>query len=135
MPKKATILVIDDELNLRRTLAFILQRAGYLVVTASDGVDAQRYLVEGSFDLVFIDMKLPDVEGIRLADEIHKIYAQVPVIILTGHPTSETKTEATRQAVAAYLAKPIEPTQILAKVEEVLRMNGYNGNQGADESG
>jgi DNA-binding NtrC family response regulator len=123
MPQKATILVIDDELNLRRTLAFILQRAGYLVVTAADGLDALRCLVTGSFDLVFIDLRLPDVEGIRLADEIHKIYPQIPVIILTGHPTLETKTEATKQAIAAYLAKPIDPTQILAKVEEVLEKN------------
>ncbi len=123
MLRKATILVIDDELNLRRTLAFILQQAGYLVVTAVDGLDALRCLVNGSFDLVFIDLQLPDVEGIRLADVIHRIYAQIPVILLTGHPTLGTKTEATKQAVAAYLVKPIDPTQILAKLEEVLEKN------------
>jgi CheY-like chemotaxis protein len=92
MPKKAKILIIDDELNLRRTLAFILQQAGYLVVTAADGLDALRSLITGSFDLVFIDLQLPDVEGIRLADEIHKIYSHLPIIILTGHPMDETKT-------------------------------------------
>jgi DNA-binding NtrC family response regulator len=70
-----------------------------------------------------------------LADEIHKIYTQIPVIILTGHPTLETKTEATKQAVAAYLAKPFDPAQILAKVEEVLEKNNGDGNQDADESG
>ena len=135
MPNQATILVIDDELNLRRTLAFILQRAGYVVVTAADGVEAQRILVEGSFDLVFIDLQLPDVEGIRLADQIHKTDAQIPVIILTGQPTSETRAEATRQAVAAYLSKPIEPAQILAKIEEVLIKNNCNRKQGAGQSG
>jgi len=71
MPKKATILVIDDELNLRRTLAFILQRAGYLVVTAADGLDTLRCLVSGSFDLVFIDLQLPDVEVIILLTVHH----------------------------------------------------------------
>jgi len=135
MPKKATILIVDDELNLRRTLAFILQRAGYLVVTVPDGLGALNTLKTGSFDLAIIDLQLPDTEGEILADEFHKINSHLPVIILTGHPTFELKSELSSQKIAAYLAKPIDPIHILAKVEEVIAQNNGLRHQNTDEGG
>ncbi len=123
MAEKSTILVIDDEQNLRRTLAFILERSNYQVVTVENGSVAVDNLEKSIFDLVFIDLHLPDIEGTLLAEEIHRLHPQIPIIILTGEPLSELETQKQPQIAAAYLAKPIDPAQILSKVKEVLEKN------------
>ncbi len=120
MTGTATILVVDDEVNLRRTLALILQREGYVVTTAENGKTARDNLKAGAYDLVFLDLKLPDTSGLTLLPELRSQYPDMPVLILTAHATLDSAMEAVRQGARDYLLKPIDPPLILARVKEIL---------------
>jgi len=120
MSSTHTILVIDDEPLLRHTLTLILERAGYQVIQAADGKEAVQCLQAGAYDLAFLDLKLPDTNGLALLPEIRKKYVDMPVLILTAHATLESAMEAVRQGARDYLLKPVDPKHILARVKEVL---------------
>lgn len=120
MTSTHTILIVDDEVNLRQTLAAILHREGYLVTTAADGQEARKYLQKGPFDLVFLDLKMPGMDGITLLSEIRKEYAEMPVIILTAHATLDSAMGAVRMGARDYLLKPIDPPHILSRTREIL---------------
>jgi DNA-binding response OmpR family regulator len=120
MTSSFTILIIDDEPNLRRSLALILQRAGYSVTTAENGEQVHQCLEAGAYDLVFLDLKMPDINGMELLPQIHKIYPDMPVLILTAHATLDSAIQAVRKGARDYLLKPIDPEQILSRVREVL---------------
>lgn len=115
-----SILVVDDEPNLRLTLAQILQDAGYQVSTASNAVEALECLAGGAFDLAFLDLKMPDVDGMTLFREIHRLYPDLLVLILTGHATLESATEAVRLGARDYIFKPVDPERILGRIAEIL---------------
>jgi DNA-binding response OmpR family regulator len=120
MTSTHTILVIDDEPLLRHTLTLILQRAGYQVTQAADGNAALQCLQAGAYDLAFLDLKLPDTNGLSKLPEIRRRHADMPVLILTAHATLESAMEAVRQGARDYMLKPIDPKHILARVGEVL---------------
>ncbi len=115
-----TILVVDDETNLRLTLAQILKNAGYSVTTAGEGAEALQYMQAGQYDLVFIDLKMPGMDGLTLLREIRRCYPDMPVLILTGHATLDSATEAVRLGARDYLYKPVDPARILERTREIL---------------
>lgn len=115
-----SILIIDDEANLRRSLAIILKKAGYSVTSAGNGEEAFQYLQAGAYDLIFLDLKMPDVNGIDILPQIRSLYPETPVLILTAHATLESAIEAVRKGAQDYLIKPIDPSVILARVDEIL---------------
>jgi DNA-binding response OmpR family regulator len=115
-----SILVVDDEPSLRHTLSLILQQNGYVVTCASDGKEAMHALVAGPFDLVLLDIKLPDISGMTLLPEIRKLYAEMPVLILTGHATVDTAMESVRHGARDYLVKPVETYSLMNRVKEIL---------------
>jgi DNA-binding response OmpR family regulator len=116
-----SILIIDDEPNLRRSLGLILQRAGYVITTASNAAEAIRLLQAGAYDLTFLDIKLPDQNGIQLLPQIKNLYPEMPILILTAHATLDTAIGAVRLGARDYLLKPIDPENILSRVENILR--------------
>ncbi len=120
MAKPEAILVVDDEANLRRTLALILQREGYMVITAATLTDARACLGQNTFDLVFLDLKLPDANGLTLLPELRNKYPNIPVIILTAHDKLGVAIEAVTHGARDYLLKPIDPAVLLARVRELL---------------
>jgi len=124
MTSTHTILIIDDEANLRRSLSIILQRGGYLVTCAANAQEGFQLLQAGSFDLMFLDIKLPDRSGIALLPDIRQLYPDMPVLILTAHATLETAIEAVRQGARDYLLKPIDPDHILVRTQEILAEQG-----------
>jgi DNA-binding response OmpR family regulator len=116
-----SILIIDDEPNLRRSLVLILQRAGYSAITAANAGEALKLLQTGSYELAFLDLKLPDLNGIELLPQIKELYPEMPVLILTAHATLDTAIEAVRLGARDYLLKPIDPDNILYRVESILK--------------
>lgn len=115
-----SILLIDDDANIRRTLALILQRAGYQVSTARQACEAISYLETHHVDLVFLDLKMPDVDGMSLLPKIHFLYAKMPVLVLTAQPTPEAEAEARQLGAVSYLTKPVDPESLLKTVQEIL---------------
>jgi DNA-binding response OmpR family regulator len=114
------VLIVDDDQNLRRSLALVLERGGYHVITAANAQDAMQALHTEPIDLVFLDIKLPDQNGIALLPQIRRLYSELPVLILTAHATLDTAMEAVRGGARDYLLKPIDPPHILTRVREVL---------------
>jgi DNA-binding NtrC family response regulator len=115
-----SILVIDDEENLRRTLALILKREGYQVTTAANVQEARKVLLENQFDLAFLDLKLPDASGLTLLPEMRDQHPNMPVLVLTAHDKLESATEAVNKGARDYLLKPADPGLIIQRVKEVL---------------
>ena len=115
-----TILVIDDEPHLRRSLMLLLQRAGYQVSAAGSAREARVCLQAGPYDLVFLDLKMPEVDGLTFLAEIRAQYVDLPVLILTAHASLESAIEAVRQGAKDYLIKPIKPEVILTRVGEIV---------------
>ncbi len=120
MGTNRSILIIDDEPNLRRSLGLILQRAGYAITTAADAAEALHLLHAGAYDLTFLDIKLPDQNGIQLLPQIKEIYPDMPILILTAHATLDTAIGAVRSGARDYLLKPVDPESILSRVECIL---------------
>jgi DNA-binding response OmpR family regulator len=115
-----TILIVDDEANLRQTLSAILQKAGYSVTAVGHAQDALDSLAAGPYDLAFLDIQMPDMDGMMLLGEIRQRYPDMPVLMLTAHATLQSSIEAVRRGARDYLLKPIDPPLILARVHEVL---------------
>lgn len=120
MPNKGNILMIDDEENLRRTLAMILTREGYQVDTASTIQEARLQLAEQKYDLVFLDLKLPDANGLTLLPDLRRDFPGMPVLVLTAHDRLDAAVEAVRHGARDYLLKPLDPPVIIRRVKEVL---------------
>src|SRR5512136_1567105 len=116
-----SILIIDDEPNLRRSLGLILQRAGYIITSASNAAEAIHLLQAGAYDLTFLDIKLPDQNGIQLLPQIRDLYPEMPVVILTAHATLDTAIGAVRLGARDYLLKPVDPENILNRVKSILQ--------------
>ncbi len=119
MTSASSILIVDDEANLRRSLALVLQKAGYMVTNASSGQEAIQSLQSNIYNLMFLDLKMPDVNGMELLPRIRNQYPDMPVLILTAHATLELAIEAVRKGARDYLIKPIDPPTILSRVEEI----------------
>ncbi len=115
-----SILIIDDEPNLRRSLGLILQRAGYTVTTAANANEALQLLQAGAYELTFLDIKLPDINGIQLLPQIRELYPEMPVLILTAHATLDTAIGAVRSGARDYLLKPVDPESILSRVDNIM---------------
>jgi DNA-binding response OmpR family regulator len=119
----STVLIVDDEASLRQSLSLVLKSGGYRVTTASSVAEANQFLKAGAFDLVFLDLKMPEVDGLTLLREIRRLYPHMPVLILTAHATLDSAMEAVRLGARDYLLKPIDPERILARAKEILAEN------------
>jgi len=116
----ASILIVDDEENLRMTLSRILVKSGFNVTTASSGEEALRLIQAGAFELAFIDLLMPGIGGLVLLAEMRKLYPEMPVLILTAHATLDSAIEAVRQGARDYLVKPADPQLLIARVKSIL---------------
>jgi diguanylate cyclase (GGDEF)-like protein/PAS domain S-box-containing protein len=124
--EKSTILIIDDDQNLRKTLADILQVKGYAVLAARNGTDGLGALRDNKVDLTLIDLDLPDISGLDLLSRIRAEYPSTSAIVLTGNATLESAREATRRGAFSYLVKPYEIEQLMLQIDraiEKLRMD------------
>jgi len=120
MANSCNILVIDDEPNLYRSMELILQSSGYLVNSAKSASEALGLLDNRGYDLIFLDLKLPDMSGIELLPSIRKINPDVPVLILTAHASLDSAINAIKSGARDYLLKPLDPPVILQRVKEIL---------------
>lgn len=121
MHTNSPILVIDDEPFLRSTLCMVLHKVGYRTVEAQSGYQALGIIAAQPFGLVFLDLQLPDCDGLELLPQIRKIQPRTPVLVLTANGSLEKAIEALRMGAHEYLLKPVEPGQIITQVDDILR--------------
>ncbi len=129
-----TILVVDDERSLVSILRENLQRAGYQVLVAYDGQEAQGAFREQDFDLVILDVMLPRLDGFSLCEALRG-RSQAPVLMLTAKGTEDDKLRGFEVGVDDYLTKPFSMAELLARVRALLRRQGRATDGGALEAG
>jgi DNA-binding response OmpR family regulator len=117
---EATILVVDDEANIRLFLTETLSQEGYQVVAATSGAEAAPLIAGQDFDLALLDLMLPEMSGIEILALLRRQCPDTVVIILTAHGTLETAVEALRQGASDYLFKPCKPMQLRESVRQGL---------------
>ncbi len=116
------ILVIDDEPALRKTLARILQRAGFEVTSAESAEQGLAFLETTKFDLVYLDLRMPGLAGLDALTIIHANNPTLPVILFTAQPDLTSAVEALRRGATDYLLKPLKPETILERTRSVLAL-------------
>jgi two-component system KDP operon response regulator KdpE len=116
----STILVVDDEPHLVRTLAINLRARDYPVVTAADGRTALQALHEDGVELVILDLGLPDLDGVEVLRRI-RAASDIPVIVLSARTDSVDKVEALDLGADDYVTKPFAMDELLARVRVALR--------------
>lgn len=114
------ILIIDDEASLRQTMSRILQRAGLEVTTASNGQEGFTLITEHPFDLVYLDIRMPDGSGLELLKTIHAKFPDLPVILFTAQPDLNSAVEALRHGAIDYLLKPLKPQAVIDRTKAIL---------------
>ncbi len=117
---KFTVLVVDDEKNIREGLREALMLDGYEVTLAADGKEAMDAFDKGDVDLVITDLKMPRVSGESLLRSVSSQYPTVPVIILTGHGTIESAVQAMRDGAYDFLTKPVNLDRLSLLVKRAL---------------
>ena len=123
----ANILVVDDELGIRDLLSEILNDEGHSVELAENASQARMARNEHSFDLVLLDIWMPDTDGVTLLKEwATSGLLTMPVIMMSGHATIETAVEATRIGALSFLEKPITMQKLLKAVEQGLARSVAN---------
>ena len=116
----ATILVVDDERNIREGLRRALEFDGHAVVTAADGREALSVLASEEIDLVIADLRMPRLSGEQLLKQVAERHPTVRVIILTGHATVEVAVQAMRDGAYDFLEKPVNLERLALLVERAL---------------
>jgi len=119
---KEHILVVDDEQNMRNTLAFILETANYHVTTAAEGRSALEEILaarEGDHpvDLLITDMRLPGLTGLQLIDELNYLKIKIPVLVITAYGDRSLLLELERTGCADYLDKPFDYKELVRRVD------------------
>ncbi len=116
----ARILVVDDEPGIRSGVGEILSLEGYDVDTADCGRAAQELVAGASYDVMFIDYRLPDVDGLTLFQSIRQKSPQTMICMITAYANIETAVFATRQGIDIFLPKPFSPDDLLSTVDTLL---------------
>ena len=117
---KPTILVVDDEASIRRTLRDILEYEDFEVEEAVDGKEAVEKLRSNPYDLVLLDIKMPEVDGMQVLEQMRDIVPEVPAIMISGHGTIETAVEATKLGAFDFIEKPPDLNRLLVSVRNGL---------------
>ena len=121
MPRKRTIVVVEDEDAIRRGIVDILKMAGYEVVEAADGLAGLTEARRAGVDLVLLDLLMPKMDGIEVLVELRATHASLPVIILTARGGEDDRVQGLRRGADDYVVKPFSARELLARVEAVLR--------------
>lgn len=117
---QCTILIIDDEKNIREGLAAALEMEGYTVALAADGKQGLARMVKGDIDLVITDLRMPEVSGEQVLAKVAAENPGVPVIVLTGHGSIDSAVEAMRNGAYDFLTKPLNLDQLILIVKRAL---------------
>lgn len=116
----STILIVDDERDMRHLLEMVLQRAGFQTMTAKDGLAALAQLHNDTVDLLLLDIMMPGMDGFELCEKIRQT-SSVPIIFLSAKGTNEDKVKGLMMGADDYIVKPFTASEVVARIVAVLR--------------
>ena len=121
MRKYEKILLVDDDMALNETIAQILEEEGYALDIACSGEDALNKIRNHVYNLVILDIQLPDINGIQVLSKINKLSPMIKKIVLTGFPDLETAINSVNEKADAYLVKPFNPENLVNIISNNLK--------------
>src|SRR3989337_4434272 len=120
MASKACILLVEDEENLHEAVKLNLELEGYEITSAFDGTRALQKIEEGYFDLIILDVMLPEVDGITITETIRIKNNDVPILILSAKNTSADRVLGLKKGADDYLTKPFNLEELLLRVQKLI---------------
>ena len=117
-----SILIVEDDITFSLMLTTWLGKKGFVVRSSSSVSDAKRKLGEEAFDLVISDLRLPDSDGIDLLKWLKSTHPSLPLIMMTSYAEIQTAVQAMKLGAADYIAKPLNPDELLGKIKELVRV-------------
>lgn len=117
-----SILIVEDDITFSLMLTTWLGKKGFVVISSSSVSDAKRRLGEEVFDLVISDLRLPDSDGIDLLKWLKSTHPSLPLIMMTSYAEIQTAVQAMKLGAADYIAKPLNPDELLGKIKELVRV-------------
>lgn len=118
--KDKSVLIVDDEKNIRLTLSQSLEPMGLEIDTAINGEDALAKLNEKEFGLILLDLKMPGMDGMEVLSRVCKIRPDIRIIIITAHGTIDSAVEAMKLGAVDFIQKPFAPKEIRELVSQVI---------------
>jgi FixJ family two-component response regulator len=115
------IAIVDDEESVRKALSRLIRAAGFSVETYSSGADFLRTVEARPPHCVLLDLRMPQVSGFDVQRALKQANAQVPVVIITGDDSAESRADALRQGAKAYLRKPVDDAMLLDAIQTAIR--------------
>ena len=123
------LLLVEDEIDIRSFLRRSLEEAGYVVETAPDGKAAEKLAAEHSFDVLIVDLGLPDQDGITLIFRLRQMGVRAPVLILSARRSVDDRVRGLEQGGDDYLTKPFALAELLARIRNLLKRNTPSASQ------
>jgi DNA-binding NtrC family response regulator len=130
------ILIADDELNMLLVIEAMLEKEGYSVVTAGDGMEALQILGDEDIAVIVTDLKMPKLDGLGLLSRVVKEYPAIPIIMITAHGTVETAVEALKKGAFDYITKPFEQEDLNNVIRKAFKTHSLSDDElimGPDE--
>src|SRR5215218_7686347 len=119
-PQKLSILLVEDEENLHEALKLNLELEGYEVTSAFDGAEAMKAVQNEYFDLIVLDVMLPEIDGINVTQNIRLTNDEVPILILSAKNTSADKVLGLKKGADDYMTKPFNLEELLLRVQKLI---------------
>ncbi len=120
---KSRILVIDDEAGIRDSMRRTLEYQGYQFIGASSGQEGIALIERDPPDLVFLDIKMPGMDGLDVLDRIKAAHPELPVVMVSGHGTAQTGYDASRRGASGFIEKPFSEPVLLERIEKELNLS------------
>jgi len=122
LDKHARILVVDDDESIRNTMTTILEDEGYIVDLAVSGSEAIKRTEETTYNVTLLDIRLPDMDGVKLLKLMKDAVPRTRKIMVTGYPSMQNTLEALNKNADAYLIKPVDIEKLLSTIKEQLQL-------------
>ena len=119
---KKRILIVEDDPEMMKLFSFLLTRSGYEVMTASSGMPALFGVIRTPPDLILADLQMPMMNGLEMIGQFkaHEDTRDIPVVVVTGFDSEESRAAAFKAGCAGFLTKPIKPVEFLAQIQKFL---------------
>ncbi len=119
--ESGVILIVDDEISIRRALHTTLQKLGFKVVEAARGEEALSLVRTNSFDAVLLDINMPGMTGIDTCRNIRRLFPRIPILMLTVRDSEDDKVEALDAGADDYVTKPFQLRELTARIRAAMR--------------
>jgi two-component system response regulator HydG len=127
MDEKVSILIVDDNISQCKTMSFVLKRKGYAVAIAGDGLEALERVKESSFDMIFMDVRMPTIDGVEVYRRIKRIKPEAVVVMMTAYAVEDLVQEALQEGAYGIVYKPLDLEVVTAFIKEARKAKKKGG--------